>query len=124
MSQQVSMTRTVVYTLSAQDAEEINKRRNDWFDEVTRIRQVARETGEPPEFIGYQAHAGNPANEGDEFPAVVVRVNAGGTVNLRVTLDGTDDLWATSRAEAPLDLDKDGNETIGSPGRWHWPTRV
>lgn len=41
-------------------------------------------------------HAGNKPVEGDLLPAVVV-ANWGDSVNLRVLLDGTGDIWVTSR---------------------------
>lgn len=37
---------------------------------------------------------------GQEFPALVVKVNCDSSLNLRVMLDGEDDLWATQRIEA------------------------
>jgi hypothetical protein len=93
----VTVGRTVLYTLSEQDAEEINRRR--W-----------------PAWA--QAHIGNPAAAGDEVPLVVVRVwphefgeNVPG-VNGQAFLDGNDTLWVTSA--------KEGTE----PGTWAWPPRV
>lgn len=58
---------------------------------------------------------GNFVQEGQVYPAAVVRVFAGspdGTCNLKVLLDGPDTYWATSRHE--------GDE----PGTWSWPERV
>lgn len=55
---------------------------------------------------------GNGVAEGDIFPAVVVRVNGGASVNLKVLLDGYDEYWATSRTESTV------------PGTWAWPPRV
>lgn len=40
---------------------------------------------------------GNPVAAGDTYPALVVKRFTYQTVNLRVLLDGPDDLWATSR---------------------------
>lgn len=58
---------------------------------------------------------GNPIAEGEEVPAVIVRVfeNEFGPgipgCNLKLMLDGEDDYWATSRRE--------GVER----NTWHWP---
>lgn len=48
---------------------------------------------------GHQRHVGNHAAEGDQYPAVIVRVfdPSSTTVNLQVHLDGNDTYWATSR---------------------------
>lgn len=76
----------VKYKLSAQDAEEINRRRvsgflnDDWP-------------------AGAQAHVGNDVNEGEVYPAVVVLTLQDDLVNLQVFLDGNDSFWATSRSE-------------------------
>lgn len=62
----------------------------------------------------FQAFVGNEVAPGDVFPALVVAVHGEGDkalVNLRVMLDGTDDLWATSRAHGFKD------------GQWDWPAR-
>ncbi|HEY9473021.1 MAG TPA: hypothetical protein VIS06_04110 [Mycobacteriales bacterium] len=93
MSQTPTIGRIVHYRLSAQDAA------------IIRDRRAA--TG---------AH-GNPALEGDVYPAEIVRVfgpadNPDRAVNLQVGLDGEDTYWATSRTEG------DG------PGTWFWPPRV
>lgn len=79
----------VTYKLTADDAQAINRRRDD-FDRT-------QHTGQPWPY-GAQAHLGNRASAGDVYPAVVVR-NWGGDVNLKVLLDGNDDLWATSRSQ-------------------------
>jgi len=55
----------------------------------------------------------NPATTGDVYPAVVVRVNGGLSVNLQVKLDGPDTHWATSR-----------NYSAETQGCWFWPPRV
>ncbi|MFM9542333.1 hypothetical protein [Streptomyces turgidiscabies] len=70
----------VHYTLSEQDAAEINRRRAD----------------DPA------AYAGNQAREGDVCPAMIARIfgeTPESAVNLQVTLDGNDTFWATSRTE-------------------------
>ncbi|MFE7954367.1 hypothetical protein [Streptomyces sp. NPDC057413] len=98
-----SIGRIVHYRLSERDANEISRRRKDFHDN----RSADKHTG----FVG---HVGNWVQAGDVFPAMIVRVwdESTVTVNLQVTLDGTDTLWATSRAE--------GTE----PGTWAWPERV
>lgn len=97
MTQVATPGRVVLYKLSEADAIAINSRRI----------AVAQQT------IGMTAsRIGNEAREGDLYPAVVVRTFGGPFVNLKVLLDGSDDYWATSRAE--------GDE----PGRWSWPPRV
>lgn len=84
-----SVGRIVHYTLTDADASLIEQRRNATTD------------------------IGNRAEEGQVFPAVVVRVfEPAASVNLKVLLDGTDDYWATSRSEGE------------GAGRWSWPPRV
>lgn len=87
-----SIGRVVHYTLNQQDADEINRRRTDSF-----------------------VLAGNQAQEGDVYPAMIVRIfgeTPESAVNLQVFLDGTDTFWATSR-------------TLGEgPSHWAWPERV
>jgi hypothetical protein len=83
--------RTVLYRLSEDDAGRINQDR------------------------AHNSVAGNFADAGQVYPAVVVRMfpgNPHGVVNLKVLLDGPDTFWATSRHE--------GTE----PGTWAWPERV
>lgn len=79
--------KTVLYKLGQTDAEQINKRRYDAAEHREQIRLDAS---------GYQAHAGNAAQEGQTYAAVVVHDN-GGSANLQVLLDGNDVYWATSR---------------------------
>lgn len=111
MPKQVTIGRTVLYRLTAKDAEEVNRRRTTGSSIAERIR-----IGEWP--LGAQAHIGNPEGEGSVRPMVVVHVwpdefgpGVPG-VNGRVMLDGTDVLWVTSVSE--------GN----GPGQWHWPEMV
>ena len=93
----------VLYRLTEGDVAHINPWRKDFHDSGS----ADRRTG----FIG---HFGNWVQEGDIFPAVVVRVHAESTVtcNLQVLLDGSDVYWATSRAEGE------------APGRWSRTGRV
>jgi hypothetical protein len=107
--------RIVHYTLSAQDADAINRRRQD-FSDTTR---EARAQSDPDVKVrnlstGYVGYVGNKAEEGQVYPAMVVRAwgdTAESAVNLQVSLDGNDVLWATS-------------VTVGEgPRTFAWPTR-
>lgn len=95
--------RIVLYQLSEDDATYINRRRNDAVKHIDYHRENSD---------GVQIHWGNDAYPNDVYPAVVVRVVSQNYLNLKVFLDGNDDLWVTSRAE--------GSE----PGEWAWPTRL
>ncbi len=114
--------RTVLYTLSAQDAEEITRRRTTGNSIADRIKEDKWP-------VGAQAHIGNPVQAGDTFPAVAVRVSGEGDydppVNLQVLLDGNDVFWATSRHEDP-DAGKVSAGIVAAhkPGTWHWPARA
>jgi hypothetical protein len=113
----------VLYTLSAADAEQINRRRTDGASIAARMKMRVRGEHEAHEEqiksqaaiygwpAGAQAHIGNSAKEGAQYPAMVVEdwsqhteASGAGTpddpaVNLQVFLDGTDVFWATSRHE-------------------------
>jgi hypothetical protein len=107
--------RIVIYKLGSGDAGLINKRRSD-FDAYLgkHARHTVPEPGDPGA-TGHVGHVGNRVAEGDEYPAMVVRIFPGnniGTVNLKVQLDGDDTYWATSRIHGE------------SPGEWHWPPHV
>lgn len=104
--------RIVHYTLTAQDAEAINRRRGDFAAFNRANRDAASEQGEFPGRSGHVGHYGNPASEGQAYPAVVTAAWGGPSANLKVLLDGNDDYWATSRSEG------DG------PGYWSWPPRA
>lgn len=56
-------------------------------------------------------HRGNPVFVGELIPALVVKVNDDGSVNLRAYTDGTLTLWVPEVHE--------GDE----PGTWSWPER-
>jgi hypothetical protein len=96
--------RIVHLRLSAQCAQEINRRRED-----ARRPESPIAASQPPD--GAQVHVGNPVTEGDEFPMIVCRTWSETTVNGQVFLDGNDVLWTSSVVE--------GTE----PGTWHWPER-
>jgi hypothetical protein len=103
--------RTVIYTITEEQAATINRRRTTGSEIAARIH-----TSEWP--TGAQAHIGNGAWGGEEYPMVIVRVwpdefgigKPG--INGQVLLDGNDTLWVTSAGEGD------------APGKWHWPTRV
>jgi len=105
MSQDPSIGRIVHYTLSEQDAAQINKRRSD-----ARNLNAAGVTL-ASQGLGPQIHIGNPVAAGDVFPAMVVKVHSW-SANLQVFLDGNDTFWATSVAEGDGEL------------HWQWPPRV
>jgi hypothetical protein len=86
----------VLYTLTEAEAAAINKRRED-YKAFAREHVPAPAPGEPGA-SGHQSHVGNSAREGDQYPAVVVRVfdPSSTTANLQVFLDGNDTYWATS----------------------------
>lgn len=93
---QPTIGRVVLYTLTEDDANAINRRR------------AGRATRERADVTTY----GNRAEAGQIFPATVVRVwppESAPLCNLQVNLDGADGAWVTSRAEG----DK--------PGTWSWP---
>lgn len=104
----MSVGQMVLYTLNEHDAEAINTRRRD-FQAFQRSHTHPHDAGQPGA-SGHQAHVGNDARSGDEYPALIVREFTPGSsvVNLQVFLDGNDSYWATSRGEG---------EQRG-PGRW------
>lgn len=99
--------RIVHYRLSAQDAEQIMRRRTSGKAIADRIPE-----GRWP--VGAQAHIGNSVEEGDVFPMLISRIwgdTPESAVNGQVFLDGNDVLWVTST-------------TFGDgPSRFSWPTR-
>lgn len=99
--------RIVIYTLSADDAAAINRRR-------TTGQSIAERIAGDKWPIGAQAHIGAAVVAGDTLPAIVVKVRLDGLLQLRVFLDGTDDFWAEQVDEAAQ----------GTPGTWAWPTRT
>jgi hypothetical protein len=128
MSEQIpSIGRIVHYRLSAQDVEQIMRRRTTGKSIADRMRWsvVGKHDGAIPADssdgsvrawpVGAQAHIGNDVAEGDTFPMLIVRVwgpSADSAVNGQVFLDSNDVFWATSR-------------TVGDqPGTFSWPARV
>lgn len=97
--------RIVNYKLSAEDAEQINRRR-------THAKAIADRIKEDKWPIGAQAHIGNAVTAGQEFPMIIVAVWSETCVNGQVFLDGTDNYWALSRLS--------GDEEQ----QWKFPTRI
>ena len=113
----VTVGRTVLYRLSGTDVVAINRRRTTGASIAARMKPETIDWGAGSVEVtawpaGAQAHIGNEAVEGYEFPMVVVRVWSATCVNGQVLLDGTDVFWATSVSEGT------------APGTWHWPERV
>lgn len=92
----VTVGRLVLYRLSKEDAEMINRRR---------VEKPWEKDNWP---AGAQAHVGNPAQEGDTFPMIVVKVWEGNMVNGQVFLDGNDTFWTTSVEQGE------------GVGKWDW----
>lgn len=85
-----SLGRIVHYALSVQDAEAINRRRDDARSHLDHHRVNAD---------GSQIHVGNEVSAGDVYPMVITRVwgdTPASAVNGQVLLDGNDLYWATS----------------------------
>lgn len=107
----------VLYSLTEQDAEQVNRRREAFYAyRAARLDDAMVERGSSDR-SGHVGHWGNPVRAGEEFPAMVVATFGGSVVNLQVHLDGNDALWATSRPEVSIE---GGIE----PGCWRWPPRV
>lgn len=121
MSEQIpTIGRIVHYRLSAQDVEQINRRRTTGTSIADRMKSSAPSVdGSAPTIYawpeGAQAHIGNEVHEGDVFPMLIVKMwgsSSHAAVNGQVFLDSNDVFWATSR-------------TVGDqPGTFSWPARV
>lgn len=57
---------------------------------------------------------------GDDFPAMVIKVVAVGILDLRVFLNGTDDLWKPNAPQPALTDDGKGNIVMADDGRGAW----
>jgi hypothetical protein len=112
MSEQIpSIGRIVQYRLTAQDAEQINRRRTSGFSISNRVKADPQ----PQWPIGAQAHIGNEAREGVVFPMMITKVwgnKPDSAVNGQVFLDGNDVLWITSIAAGE------------GPRTFSWPMRT
>lgn len=95
--------RIVLYCLSEEDADAINRCRTQGNSVAVRAK-----SGHWP--MGAQAHLGNAVLAGDVFPAMVVRVIEDDLINIQVFLDGTDIFWAANKSvsDGPV------------PGCFHW----
>lgn len=87
-----SIGRICHYTLDQQDANEVNRRRDDARRNLDWHREHQ---------TGAVVHAGNSVSEGDVFPLIITKVwsapaNENSSVNGQVLLDGDDTLWVTS----------------------------
>lgn len=115
--QEPTIGRIVHYTLTEEDAQQINRRRTT--GESIRER-MHNDGGEPKWPAGAQAHIGNYAHAGDVVPMMIVRTwhNEGhylrgdSVLNGQAFLDGNDTFWVQS-----------ANEGEGY-GEWRWPQRV
>ena len=95
----------IIYTLTAEDAAQINRRRTTPESIADRIKlQEGTDRLRWPD--GAQAHIGNRVTDGDRFPMLVTVClgNWPGRVSGQVFLDGNDTLWVT-------------NKYIGDPAR-------
>ena len=93
--------RIVHYTLTDEQAKQVNKRRTD-----------AHASGLHNNTAGLSVHFGNSVAGGDVFPLLITRVwgpSETSAVNGQVFLDGNDPLWVMSTSVG------DG------PGRFTWP---
>lgn len=103
----VTIGRIVLYTLSTQDATEINRRRTSSAAIAERIAKNTPESSCWP--LGAQAHIGNLVEAGQVYPMIVTRVWSPDCVNGQVLLDGNDCYWATNISEGTV------------PRTWAWP---
>lgn len=99
-----TLGRIVHYTLSERDATAINRRRRDAYASLSRPVGTARNgTGEI-------YHIGSSVQAGDVCAAVITQVGEK-KVDLKVLLNGNDDLWVRFVEEG-----KDHEQ-------WFWPPR-
>ncbi len=111
---QPTIGRIVIFKLTQDHADAVNRRRTTGREIASRIAKNTDDSSAWP--LGAQAHIGNSAFEGQEVPLIIVRIWPDGAgvpgVNGQAFLDGNDVLWITSAGE--------GTEN----GQWHWPERV
>ena len=119
MSEQLpSIGRIVHYRLSAQDVEQINRRRTTGKAIAERMKLGIVPAPNADTIYGWpagaQAHIGNSVTAGEVFPMLIVRVwgsTVDSAVNGQVFLDGNDVLWVTS------------TKVGDGPGTFSWPVR-
>jgi hypothetical protein len=105
---QVTGGRIVLYTLTAQDAEQINRRRTTGKAIAERIAKNTPDSSSWP--IGAQAHIGNRVAAGYSYPMIITGGATGANrANGQVFLDGNDVLWVIGALEGE------------GPGTWAWP---
>lgn len=100
--------RVVLYTLTQDDADKINRRRTSGQSIADRIKMAVWP-------LGAQAHIGNIVSSGEVYPATVVRAwgdTPESAINLQVYLDGNDVFWVTSATVS--------SKGEAEPGRYHW----
>jgi hypothetical protein len=114
---QPTLGRIVYYTLSAEDADRINRLRTDGSI-ATRLHRAMQNFTPPHWPYGAQAHLGLIVQAGDVLPGMVVHVdNVTQWLELQVYLRGNDVLFVTDVKEGP---DSKGNIL----GCWQWPPRM
>lgn len=105
-----SIGRIVVYRLTAENAQQINRRRTCGKSIAERIAKNSEAASHWP--IGAQAHIGQDTHREEEFPMMITRIWANGKVSGQVFLDGNDVFWAEGVGEG------------AEAGQWHWPERA
>jgi hypothetical protein len=110
---EITIGRIVLYTLTGQDAEQINRRRVSGASISLRLHENPSRWPE-----GAQAHIGNHVIADEVYPLIATCIckdefgPGKPGINGQVLLDGNDTLWVTSVGEGPL------------PGQWRWPARA
>ena len=108
----VKVGHIVLYILTEQDAIQINRRRTTSTSIAERIKpQQGTDRLRWP--MGAQAHIGNEARTGEEYPMIITGVWASWKVNGQVFLDGNDTLWVERTCRG-----------YRTPGAWDWPERT
>lgn len=105
-----SLGRIVLYAISLEDSQQINRRRTNGGAIAERIKKNTETSSAWP--LGAQAHIGDPTSGGDVRPMIITQVHPDDSVNGQVFLDGNDCFWATNIHQGP------------GPGTWIWPPRV
>lgn len=109
-----SIGRIVHYTLTADDAAQINRRRTSSEAILHRIKKNSDDATHWP--LGAQAHIGNEVAWGQTLPMVIVAVHSDICVNGQVFLDGNDLFWVKSGMLNPA------FEPV--EGHWMWPNQI
>jgi hypothetical protein len=97
--------RILLYTLTADDAQKVNRRRTTGAAIAERMRDKRW-----PE--GAQAHIGSTVNAGEQYPLIVTATYGQGKIGGQVFLDGNDTYWVSEVIEG------------AGEGEWMWPPRV